>query len=536
MDIANHKIYPGVVTISNGRIKTIEPTDDSAEDVYLLPGLVDSHIHIESSMLSPQMFAKEAVRYGTVATVSDPHEIANVLGEKGIKFMVEDGQKVPLKFYFGVPSCVPATPFETSGSVIDSDKVKELINHEEHVYLAEMMNFPGVLSQDKEVMAKLQAAKSAGKPVDGHAPGLRGEDAKKYIEAGISTDHECGDLEEARERIEMGMKIQIREGSAAKDFDSLYPLIDEFPDKVMLCSDDKHPDDLIVSHVNGLIRKGLEKGLNLFNVLRAATLNPVEHYQLEVGLLQEGDPADILVVKNLDHFEVQKTIINGKVVYDNSGVHFETSAPERINIMKADPLKDSDLQVEDKGMPVKVIEAMDTSLYTSSKELFPHTSKGLLYSDPNEDILKIVVYNRYKKGSKPAVGFIRNFGLQKGAIASSIAHDSHNIVAVGVEDESLVQAINQLIKQDGGIALFDGKTSEGLPLEIAGLMTYESAENVAIKYQALTQKILELGCTFNSPFMTLSFMALPVIPELKITDQGLFDVNQFQYTSLFAFK
>ncbi|MFO8235118.1 MAG: adenine deaminase [Bacteroidales bacterium] len=535
VDVFKEDIYPGEITIQDGKILQIRPVSEAVDEVFIIPGLVDSHIHIESSMLSPQMFAHEAVKHGVVATVSDPHEIANVLGEEGINFMVENGEKVPFKFYFGVPSCVPATPFETSGSILGANIVEELINKKQHLYLAEMMNFPGVINEDPEVMKKIEAAKKAGKPIDGHAPGLRGKDAQKYIDAGISTDHECMDIEEARERISMGMKIQIREGSAAKNFHALYPLIYESPGQVMLCSDDKHPDDLIDSYLEVLIKTGLEKKINLFHMLRAATVNPVRHYNLNVGLLQEGDPADLAIVDDLTNFNVLKTYIDGNVVFGDDKSYIETSDIVPLNIMEATPIEPVDIEVEDKGLPVRVIEAMDSQLYTMSKELFPLSSKGVLISDTQKDILKVVVYNRYKN-YPPSIGFIKNFNLKYGAIATSIAHDSHNIIAVGVEDESIVKAINQLINQKGGITIANGNEIFSLKLEIAGLMTHQSAEVVAKQYKRLTEIAQDLGCKFMSPFMTLSFMALPVIPELKITDRGLFDVQKFEYTGLFAYK
>ncbi len=535
VDIFKEDIYPGEITVKDGTIIQIKPVSDLVDEVYILPGLVDSHIHIESSMLSPQMFAYEAVKHGVVSTVSDPHEIANVLGEEGINFMVENGKKVPFKFYFGVPSCVPATPFETSGSVIDADTVEKLIQKDDYAYLAEMMNFPGVINKDSEVMKKINAAKKTGKPVDGHAPGLRGEDARKYINAGISTDHECMDIEEARERIEMGMKIQIREGSAAKNFHSLSPLINEFPDHVMLCSDDQHPDDMINGYLEELLKKGLKEDINLFYLLKAATKNPVEHYNLNVGLLRQGDPADMIVVDNLSDFTVLETYIEGNLVYEKGKSLIHTGEITPVNVMNAKPLEPLDIAVEDKGLPVNVIKAMDTQLYTTSEELFPLSSKGNLISDTEKDILKIVVYNRYEK-SRPSVGFVKNFNLKQGAIATSIAHDSHNIIAVGVNDEAIVKAINQLINQRGGITLTAGNEIHSLKLEIAGLMTHQQAETVAKQYKRLSQRAKEMGCKFVSPFMTLSFMALPVIPELKITDKGIFDVQKFEYIDLFAYK
>jgi adenine deaminase len=530
VDIPGRQIFPGKIHIENGIIRKIEPSRESTDDGYILPGLVDAHVHIESSMLSPQQFARTAIQHGTVGTVSDPHEIANVLGEEGIRFMVSNAGSAPLKINFGVPSCVPATPFETSGAVIDSGKVKKLLQEDQFGYLSEMMNFPGVLAKDEEVMSKIKAAQAAGRPVDGHAPGLRGDDLKKYIDTGITTEHECNTYEEAKEKMEKGMMIQIREGSAARNFDALWPLIKEHPDQVMLCSDDRHPDDLVKGHINLLIKKGLEYGLDVFDLLKAATYNPVLHYDLPIGLLRENDPADFIRVDDLSQFNILSTYINGKCYYDQGQVYFEPVADQSPNIMEADFIKTSDLQV-DAGSPVRVIHAHDHELYTSWSTEHPKEEGGLFYSDTGNDVLKVVVLSRYKP-QKPSVGFIRNFGLKKGALGSSIAHDSHNLIVVGTNDHSIVQAMNGLIQQKGGIVVFDGADLHGLPLEIAGLMSHQAAEEVSAQYHMLTQVADALGCELEAPFMTLSFMALPVIPELKITDQGLFDVQKFQYVPL----
>ena len=532
VDVYHQNIYGATLYIKAGKIQSIEK-NENAEEPYILPGLIDSHIHIESSMITPQYFAQEAVKHGTVGTISDPHEIANVLGERGINAMINDARQTPFKFYFGVPSCVPATPFETSGAVLDSKIVNKLISDDQFYYLAEMMNFPGVIHQDPEVMRKIKSTLDKGKPVDGHVPGLSGTDLDKYIDAGITTDHECGNYEEAVEKINKGMKIQIREGSAAKDFDNLYKLIDEYPDNVMLCSDDKHPDDLIQGHINQLIRKGMGKGINLFNLLKAAIVNPVEHYNLPVGMLKENDPADFILVDNLDNFNVSQTYINGQKVYDQEGVHFSVSPTDYPNIMEAQKLNISDIEVINKQKPVKVINAKDRTLYTSFETIQLKSSDDTLHSDPSEDVLKIVVQNRYKK-QKPSIGFIKNFGLRKGAIATSVAHDSHNIICVGVEDESIVNAVNEIINIGGGNVVYDGNTFTSLPLEFGGLMTSKPASDVAEQYQNLNSITKQLGCSLYAPFMTLAFMALPVIPELKITDQGLFDVTQFKYTELYG--
>jgi len=534
-DVPNRRFVPSRILIREGRIEKVETIDTPVDNLYILPGLVDSHIHIESSMLSPQQFSRIAMRHGTVATVSDPHEIANVLGREGIEFMVRDGERSPLKFYFGVPSCVPATPFETSGAVLDSNIVEELIQDDRFKYLAEMMNFPGVIHEDEEVLRKISFAHQAEKPIDGHAPGLRGEDLDKYVSAGISTDHECHDYDEAKEKIEKGMTIQIREGSAARDFDGLYRLIDEHPDQVMLCSDDRHPDDLIQGHIDQLIRMGQERGLDFFHLLQAATWNPVKHYDLEVGLLREGDPADFILVDDPGKFNILGVYIGGQQVYDSDQEKtlFEPLPREHPNVMKARDVAAADFRIPARGRQVRVIQAQDNELYTSSAVEEANEKGGYLETDTTRDLLKITVVNRYRP-QVPAVAFIRNFGLQKGALATSIAHDSHNLIAVGVDDAALQQAIHQLIRQEGGIVVYDGGQTHGLPLEIAGLMTHRSGEEVAAQYQELTARARELGCSLEAPFMTLSFMALPVIPELKITDKGLFDVTRFEHTDIFA--
>lgn len=532
VDIINKRVFPGKLFIKGGKIHRIEKTNDPVDEVYLLPGLVDSHIHIESSMLSPQQFAHTAISHGTVATVSDPHEIANILGEEGIHFMLNNAAQSPLKFNFGVPSCVPSTPFETSGAVLDSTRVKDLLEKPYFKFLAEMMNFPGVVSADEEVLKKIQAAKDFNKPVDGHAPGLRGKNLDKYIHAGISTDHECNSYEEAKEKIEKGMIIQVREGSAARNFDALWPLIKEYPDRVMLCSDDRHPHDLVKGHINLLVNKGQTYGLNVFDLLKAATYNPVQHYNLDVGLLRKNDPADFILVDDLKQFNILATYINGTCYFDGHTVKFEVGESARPNIMETEPVSLEDIKVEAREKPIRVIHARDNELYTAWSKDTPRIHENNLVSNTDRDVLKLVVMNRYKK-QKPAVGFIKNFGLTKGAIGTSIAHDSHNLIALGADDSSIVQCLNQLIEQKGGINVFDGKEHHGMQLEIAGLMTHRSAESVSRQYIDLTGITSELGCKLEAPFMTLSFMALPVIPELKLTDQGLFDVQNFEYTSLY---
>ena len=540
VDIIGRKIFPGSVTVENGKITDIrsEIPDENLAG-YILPGFIDAHVHIESSMLVPSEFAKLAVVHGTVATISDPHEIANVCGAKGVEFMIDNGKQVPFKFHFGAPSCVPATTFETAGAALDSNEVEKLLKKDEIFYLSEMMNFPGVLHGDAEVMKKIEAAKKLNKPVDGHAPGLRGDDAKKYIEAGkesevvISTDHECFTREEALDKLKYGMKILIREGSAAKNFEALIDLLNDYPDKMMFCSDDKHPDSLVQGHINDLCKRAVVKGVDVFNVLKAACINPVIHYNMNVGLMKKGDAADFIVVKDLSKFEVIATYISGVLVAEKGISRISTQKSDAINNFNC-----SKKQVADFSFPVKVfpgkqfaIEAMDGQLITNKIPIEPLVNHGFYVSDVKQDVLKIVVVNRY--GDAPvAKAFIKNFGLKKGAIASSVAHDSHNIIAVGVDDENICKAVNLIIENMGGVSCVDSSNPSNnaiLPLPVAGLMSNEDGYKVADAYTSIDKKAKELGSDLSAPFMTLSFMALLVIPHLKLSDKGLFDGDNFSF-------
>ncbi len=535
VDLFQRRIYPAAITIQNGEILQVRETDDVPEQ-YLLPGFVDAHVHIESSMLVPTAFARLAVLHGTVATVSDPHEIANVCGRQGVDYMIENSGQTPFKFFFGAPSCVPATFFETAGAHLDAPAIKDLLASPDVWYLAEMMNYPGVLHKDPEVMDKIAAAHAAGKPVDGHAPGLRGEQAAAYASAGITTDHECFTLEEALDKIKAGMHILIREGSAARNFEALAPLLKLHPEKVMFCSDDKHPDELVLHHINGHVRRALAKGYDLFDVLRAACVHPVLHYNLPVGLLREGDPADFIVVHNLTKMDVRQTFINGvEVAADGRCLLPETSAPV-INRFEALPKKETDFRIAaSSGDPatIRVIEAVEGQLVTNELLLPGKVENGFLVSDTEQDILKITVVNRYEPDALPAVAFVKNFGLMKGALASTVAHDCHNIIAVGVDDVSICTAINELIQTKGGITVVTDKDQvTTLPLPVAGLMSTNDGYQVANAYAALDKAAKELGCRLQAPFMTLSFMALLVIPSLKLSDKGLFDGKTFSFTSV----
>ena len=530
VDVINKSIYNGEVVIEGDNIKEINKVNKDFPN-YIMPGLIDAHIHIESSMLIPSEFAKIAVRHGTVATVSDPHEIANVLGNKGIEFMLQNAETVPFKFYFGAPSCVPATMYETSGATITANDILKLLKKDNIHYLAEVMNYPGVIYDDQEVHDKIKYAIILNKPIDGHAPGLTGDELAKYASAGITTDHESFTLDEAIEKIELGMKLLIREGSAAKNFTALYKAINLYPSEVMLCTDDSHPDDLLIGHINTLIKRALRFDVQLFNVLRAATLNPIKHYNLDVGLLQEGDPADFIIVDDFKTFNIKQTYINGQLVFDNGTVLINAKNTNIINNFKCQPVQEMDIRISANSDKINVIEAIDGELITNKLVIKPRVFNGFIESDTKRDILKIVVVNRYTKISKIQVGFIRNFNLTKGAIASSIAHDSHNIIAVGTSDKDITTAINTLIENKGGIAVVDGQKVECLKLEIAGIMSNKDGEYVAKKYKELDLAAKKLGCKLSSPFMTLSFMALLVIPKLKIGDKGLFDVEQFALTT-----
>jgi adenine deaminase len=531
VDIHNRDIYPCIISFRKGKIINIERTV-SAPGIFILPGLIDSHIHIESSMITPGAFAMAAVRHGTTGVVSDPHEIANVLGLAGIEYMIEDAGKVPLKFWFGASSCVPATAFETSGAALDSIEIEGLLKRKDVKYLSEMMNFPGVISDNSEVKRKLDIAHGLNKPVDGHAPGLTGEMLKKYVSAGISTDHECSSLDEAKEKLSLGMKILLREGSAARNLDSLKGLYSTNPEDIMLCCDDLHPEMLKERHINKLIAGLIKDGFNVFDVIRSATLNPVKHYNLEGGLIRIGDKADFILVDKLEEMNVLQTWIEGRKVYENGKVLFSYKPGKAVNRFNCKPVMIEELKVKNVNKKIRVIEAFDGDLYTG--QIILNAGKGEnIESDIANDILKIVVKDRYND-SPPAVGFIKGFGINQGAFASSVAHDSHNIICVGTNDHDISHAINKIVDIQGGLAVASDTGITALRLDIAGIMTTRSCDLVAHDYLQLNDMVKSFGCKMKSPFMTLSFMALLVIPDLKIGDRGLFDVNKFELVSLFT--
>ena len=530
IDIKSRNIYWGEIIVTEGIITNIkEISEERKEQPYLLPGFIDSHVHIESSMLVPSEFARLAVVHGTVGTISDPHEIANVCGLEGVKYMIENGNTVPFKFNFGAPSCVPATIFETAGAAIDSKGVEALLQMDEIRYLSEMMNFPGVLFEDEEVMKKIALAKKYNKPVDGHAPGLRGSDAKKYIDAGISTDHECFTAEEALDKLSFGMKILIREGSAAKNFEAIIDLMHDHFENMMFCSDDKHPDSLADGHINQLCARAVAKGIDVFKVLQAACINPVKHYKMNVGIMQMGDPADFILINNLTHFEVLKTYINGQLVAENGKSFINPNKAVVINQFNCNEKQIAAFKFLYNGEnKIPVIEALEGQLITNKIFVTPKINNYEMVADVENDILKIVVVNRYHE-APIAKSFIKNIGIKKGALASSVAHDSHNIVAVGVDDESLCKAVNAVIRCGGGVSAVNETEEKILALPVAGLMSTENGYEVAKAYTEIDAFVkTNLGIHLNAPFMTLSFMALLVIPHLKLSDKGLFDGDNFK--------
>lgn len=526
VDVVGQRIFPGEVRVEEGVIVSITEVEGPA-DGYLMPGFIDAHVHVESSMLVPSEFARLAVLHGTVGTVSDPHEIANVLGEEGVEFMIRNGKEVPFHYFFGAPSCVPATVFETAGARLDAEAVGRLMEREEVRYLSEMMDFPGVLNGDGEVLKKIAHAQRLGKPVDGHAPGLRGEQAGRYIAAGMSTDHECFTAEEALDKLQRGMWVQVREGSAAKNFDALVGLLHDHSDRMMFCSDDKHPDGLVENHINELCARAVAHGIDVFKVLRAACINPLDHYRLPVGRLRVGDAADLIVVKDLVSFKVARTFVRGELVAENGRSYIERVPVDPINRFVRSAIRLTDLHVPSTAEDLLTIEALDGQLITRKRWIPPTVVEGACAADISKDLLKLAVVNRYTE-APVSVAWITGTGFKRGAIAGSVAHDSHNIVAIGTNDADLCEAINAVIEHKGGVGLADGAHRRVLPLPVAGLMSDGDAWTVADAYATLDREAKAMGSTLAAPYMTLSFMALLVIPHLKLSDLGLFDGDAFR--------
>jgi len=537
VDVVNRRIYDGCLEIQNGRIIRITEAEVPKSAVYILPGFYDSHVHIESTLLLPEYYARLAVEQGTIGAICDPHEIANVLGKEGVEYMIQNGRKVNFHFHFSAPSCVPASPFETAGAKLTSAGVKQLLKQEEIYGLGEVMNVPGVLNKDPEMMQKIEEALACGKVIDGHAPNLSGDQLAAYARAGITTDHECTTLDLARERVRNNILVQVREGSAACDFEALAPILAEAPGMVMFCSDDKYPDELAKGYINEMCRRAVHKGIDVMDVLTAACVTPVKHYGLDSGLLQQGDWADFITVDNLYEFNLSETYIRGVQVvedgiYTSQLINDHTPASENYpNHFEAEKITIEDIQVPAQKGQLKVIETTEGSLLTHLGLVTPKVENGFVVSDTQQDVLKLVCMNRYSK-QKPVVAFVRGFGLKRGALASTIAHDAHNIIAVGVDDKQIVDAINAVIDLKGGLIVNDGNQLLELMLPIAGLMSYRDGDKVARRHAQLKTIAKRNGCHYSAPFMTLAFMSLSVIPELKLTDRGLFDGTKFQYTDL----
>lgn len=535
VDIYNRKIYPGIIFIENGIITSITKTSKEYKH-YISPGFIDAHVHIESSMLTPKEFSKLAIQKGTVAIVNDPHEIANVLGVDGIKFMIDGSKQSLIKNYFTIPSCVPSTAFDCSGGRITAKDTEDLLNTGLFIGLSEMMNVPGVLNRDPETMRKIELVKNQQLAIDGHAPGLRGGNLKTYIQSGISTDHECTDIDEAQEKIQQGMGILIREGSAAKNYEALKSLISSNPDKVMFCTDDSHPGDLIkLGHIDKIVRRAIHDKFDLYDVLKIACINPIQHYKLNVGTLRIGESADFVIFDNLEEFNVISTFIEGEERYnmDKGFAVIDKCADSRNKIYpnkfaRKPVLKSEIAKSVDKE--VLCIEVFDGEIVTGKKVFILNQPQDNFESDIDRDILKIVYINRYQN-LQPQIAYIHGVHLKKGAFATSISHDSHNIIAVGCNDEDLVAAINSVISEKGGLSISDEGKQTILPLPIAGIMSERNGKEVAESWDNLIHLLRGMGCTLSSPFMTLSFMALIVIPELKIGERGLFEYSKFDFIS-----
>lgn len=553
LNVFTDEIYPAEIEIENGIIKCVKKIKGDFQGI-MVPGLIDAHIHIESSMLTPSFFAQAAVPHGTTAIVADPHEIANVMGLDGINLMLKDAKNIPLRIFFTAPSCVPATSFETSGAIIGPDEIDILMKKEEVVALGELMNFPGVINEDDLVIEKIQIAHHHKKPVDGHAPLLSGAELCKYVSKGISTDHECISMAEAREKKELGMKIMIREGSSAKNLEDLISLGGEF-----LVSDDIHPGDLSQGHMDHIIKKAIICGLDPIEAVKMVTINPSNHYSLNMGAISPGREANLIMVDDLENFNVKKVYIGGELVAKNKTALFNPTHISSGNTIFLEKTKPSDFTIPLSGneVMVRTIDVLDEQLITSESEAIMQITNKEIVADVEQDILKIAVIERYGKSiskistknkqfsqlsknevilgnnnKKMALAFVRGFGIKEGAFASSVAHDSHNVIVVGTDSNYMARAVNILIENNGGLVAVSKNSQKSLKLPIAGLMASESAEIISSKLEDLHSMAGEMGCSLKSPFMTMSFLALLVIPNLKISDKGLFDVSKFEFVNV----
>jgi adenine deaminase len=531
VDVVNRKIFKGRIFFDNC-IRKIEKIKNADCNNFILPGFIDAHVHIESTMLTPFEYSKKATQHGVIAAITNPHEIANVCGVEGINYMINNARKTPMKIYFGAPSCVPATPFENNGATISAEEIEDLFKGDKCFHLSEMMNFPGVINDDKDVWGKIKIAKKYNKKIDGHAPLLTGKGLKKYIEAGISTDHETTQLDEALEKLKMGMKIIMRNSSASRDYLHLISLIKTHPKDTMMCTDDCHPDDLERGYINEMVKTAIEKGYNILDVISIASKNARDHYGIGTGLLQLYDPADFIVIDNFKNFNIEKVFIDGIELLNENQIKNQNPQTEKINNFHQNKISISDIRFPVQNRKINVIKIVEDSIITKNEKYQIKGNNEYFESETKDDILKIVIVNRYKN-EKPAVGFVKGFNLKNGAIGSSVAHDSHNIVVVGVSDMEICNAISSIQGSKGGLVAVNGNEKHLLPLPIGGIMSDKPCEEVAREYKSLNITVKGMGCEIHAPFMTLSFMSLLVIPELKIGDKGLFGVNKFSFINVY---
>jgi len=544
LDVFSGKIERKDVAIKDGYVAALGLDFPAQETIdlkgaYLIPGYIDAHIHLESSLVSPAQFCKVTLARGTTALIADPHEIANVLGVEGVEYMLRITQNLPLDIFFTAPSCVPASPLETSGAVLGAKELEPLLDHPRVVGLGEVMNFPGVINGDTQLLEKIQLALSKGKKVDGHAPGVTGEALSAYVAPGITSDHECVHLKEAEEKLKRGMYIMIREGSTAKNMSALIPLVRAFGvSRFMLVTDDRHPQDLLEEgHMDFLLRKAVYMGIAPNLAVRMATFNPAFYFNLRRrGAIAPGYIADMVVVKDLRDFFPMWVFKGGRMMAQDGTLleNIDTSLPEPPPPSFHIKLPPQPFRIPARGKKARIIVVIPNQIVTEMEEAEPTVKDGEVVADPARDLLKVAVVERHMATGNVGVGLIKGFGLQKGALASSVAHDSHNVVVVGTSDEEMLLAVKKVEDMGGGLVVVKGQeTLAALPLPLAGLVSLDPVEVVARKVQELHRAALQLGCALDNPFMALSFLALPVIPRLKITDLGLVDVEKFQVVDVF---
>ena len=544
INVFTGEVAPDAVAISDGMIVGFGPYEaQTVVDVdgrYVAPGFIDSHVHIESSMACVAEFARAVLVHGTTTVAADPHEIANVLGSAGIEYMLHSAEHQPMNLYFTLPSCVPATGMETAGARLTAEDLRPFLMEEKIVALAEMMNYPGVLMRDPDVLSKITAARQQKKPVDGHAPGLKGRELHAYIAAGVQSDHECTTAQEAREKLAAGLAIMIRQGTGAKNLQALLPLVNaKTSRRMMWCTDDRHPNDLIADgHIDSIVREAIQSGLDPHLAIQMATLNPAAYFGLShLGAIAPGKQADLVVFSDIKKPVIQQVYCRGILTAENGKIRPEVQFPATATVT---PAMHIDLQNIDFSIPaeqdrIRVIEIVSDQLITRERIEATPVKNHQAVSDPSKDLIKIAVVERHKGTGNIGKGYIKGLGLKQGALASSVAHDSHNIIIVGTSDEDMRAALEAVVEMGGGLAaVSNGRLLAGLPLPIAGLMSLESVSTVRDQLERLIAITHDMGTTLQDPFMTLSFMALPVIPELKLTDMGLIDVSKFEIVPLFV--